>query len=353
MAGDPHFSNVGLLLHCDGTDGATSFPDSSNSGHTVTAFGNARVSEAQFKFGGASAYFDGAGDFLQVPYHTDFDFGDEDFTVEAWVYPETDDSNDVYISRYVASGGRSWSLQFALSGLVLNYSFNGTSHSSVSLNAKPTVGAWNHVAGVRNGDTFRVYLNGVGSDPVVASGALASVPSVNLRIGARSDGQSPYQGWIDEVRITKGIARYTSDFTPPSEPFPDSAGDPDVDVVLAGVAAAARAGLVAAQSVYGSAVTGVAGGAKVGTLIGGMVRTVAPAGVAASGALGAPVLSLNWRQQLDRGVIGVGRAGTIDRVQIEPYRIRGVRGVGAIGLLGLGDGWVDLPGTPPELWTEI
>ena len=71
-----------LLLHCDGTDGATTFTDSSDTSHTVTANGNAQIDTDQSKFGGASGLFDGTGDYLSIPDSADWDFGTGDWTID-------------------------------------------------------------------------------------------------------------------------------------------------------------------------------------------------------------------------------------------------------------------------------
>ncbi len=78
-------ANTVLLLHADGSNGSTVFVDSGSNGKTVTAYGNAQISTAQSKFGGASAYFDGNGDYLSVPSSDDWSFGTEAFTMEAWI----------------------------------------------------------------------------------------------------------------------------------------------------------------------------------------------------------------------------------------------------------------------------
>ena len=80
---DAYFSDVVLLLHMGGTDGSTTFTD--EKGHTVTANGDAQIDTAQSKFGGASALFDGSGDYLSVADSADFEFGSSDFTIDGWV----------------------------------------------------------------------------------------------------------------------------------------------------------------------------------------------------------------------------------------------------------------------------
>lgn len=74
-----------LLLHCDGTDGSTTFSDNGVTGHTVTANGNAQIDTAQSKFGNASGLFDGTGDYLTIPDHADWNFGTGNFTIDAWI----------------------------------------------------------------------------------------------------------------------------------------------------------------------------------------------------------------------------------------------------------------------------
>ena len=86
---DEEFGNVSLLLHGDGTNGSTTIVDSSSSTKAVTAFGDAQISTAQSKFGGASIAFDGNGDYLTIPPSAKFEFGTDPFTVEFWIYPTT------------------------------------------------------------------------------------------------------------------------------------------------------------------------------------------------------------------------------------------------------------------------
>lgn len=71
IAGDPYFSSVVLLLHCDGSNGGTTFTDHSSAARTLTASGNTNTSTAQYKFGTASGRWDGSGDHLSCPHHTD------------------------------------------------------------------------------------------------------------------------------------------------------------------------------------------------------------------------------------------------------------------------------------------
>ena len=89
MAGDTSYASVALLLHCDGSNGSTTFTDSSPTPKTVTAYGNAQISTARSQFGGASALFDGSGDYLLVGAAADFKHlhdDSTDYTIEGWIY---------------------------------------------------------------------------------------------------------------------------------------------------------------------------------------------------------------------------------------------------------------------------
>ena len=209
--------STALLLNFNGSNGSTTFTDSSPNNLAVTATGGAAISTAQSKFGGASAYFDGNGDYLQVSNEGEFDFGTGDFTIEAWVYP-TDAS---YPNTIVGKRGSGESdLAFVL------YVLGGTTHLVVSsngtsweLNGSGTAtvnnNAWGHIALVRKGSTFSVYWNGVLSQSFSSSSSIFN-SSVPLRIGGGGAANQDLVGYIDDLRIVKGIALYTANFTPPT-----------------------------------------------------------------------------------------------------------------------------------------
>jgi hypothetical protein len=152
---------VKLLLHCDGSDGSTSFPDSSNSAHTVTANGNAQVDTAQYKFGGASALFDGTGDYLSLADNTDWDFGLSSFTIDFWARPNTLADNLGLIGfRVLTTSG--WSIYLTATGEVRVSNNDSVSNLVKSVNTLST-GSWQHVAVVRKGTgstDFNIAING-------------------------------------------------------------------------------------------------------------------------------------------------------------------------------------------------
>lgn len=229
--GDPYFSNVSLLLHCDGTNGSTTFTDSSSNPKTVTSNGGCAISTAQSKFGGASGLFDASNDYLSVPASADFAMGTGDFTVEMFVYLNgTPNGSALIAETFTGSGG---SVQFALAfcngtlgsvgGSRLAFC-NFTSSWAGAVNASSlTLSQWIHIAGVRSGNDWRLYVDGVSVANATVSRTLSSDEAI--LVGRRWDTagtQSYFNGYIDEVRVTKGVARYTSDFTPPTVAFPNS-----------------------------------------------------------------------------------------------------------------------------------
>jgi hypothetical protein len=213
-SGDPNFANVSLLLHMDGSNGSTTFTDSSNNGHTITVFGNTQISTAQSKFGGASALFDGTGDYLRPPATSTLAFGTGDFTIEFWV-------------RWVNVTGAQAPFSYGntIISLIKNASHTATfiiNNVSSSGTTVLSTGAWYHMAMCRAGGSFRFFLNGTQEGSTLSN--TTNFTSNQPFIGRRSDNSFPYylNGYIDDLRITKGVARYTSNFTIPSEAFPDS-----------------------------------------------------------------------------------------------------------------------------------
>ena len=221
-------SNVSLLLHGDGTNGSTTFTDSSSSNHTITAYGNAQISTTQSKFGGSSMYFDGSGDYLTAPVDSSFEFGTGDFTVECWLYLTNNTGyRPIVLLGNGASGGPStilysaWYLYYFSSTGLSFYRFDGTS-TSYNFSTTLSTNTWYHIAVSRSGTSLRCFVDGtqVGST-VTTSLSYNKVNNDNLHIGRSRTGSNGntinyLNGYIDDLRITKGLARYTSNFTPPT-----------------------------------------------------------------------------------------------------------------------------------------
>jgi|GEM_PF-1473807 len=221
---DPNYSSVSLLLHFDGANGSTTFTDNSPSPKTVTKFGDAQISTTQSKFGGSSAYFDGTGDYLSIPSSNDFLFGTNDFTVELWLYRLG--ASDKTLVRYgnasSTSQPGSWEINIQGNNLIGFFYNYYTSSNWLFSSAAVVNSTWTHIAVTKSNNTLRIFINGVLSN----SGPFTTDLNYNngtLWIGGTSS-QQQLNGYIDDLRITKGVARYTNNFSPPTEAFPDSAG---------------------------------------------------------------------------------------------------------------------------------
>ncbi len=218
ITGDQYYNSCSLLLHCNGANGSTTFTDNSPNNLTVTATNGAAISTAQSKFGGASALFDGTDDYLSTPSSTTFEFGSGNFTIEGWIYPTANVTNTYYtwISKTVGSGYGEFYFPQRNGNLYIFFSYNGSSWgihgvSSGYIFGALTINAWNNFAITRQGDTIRSYLNGIGGSTfsLPTAQSLYATSGYGVGIGANNNGSEPAKGYVDEIRITKGIARYT------------------------------------------------------------------------------------------------------------------------------------------------
>jgi hypothetical protein len=226
-ATDPNFSSVSLLLHLDGSNGSTTFTDSSTNAFTVTAIGDAQISTAQSKFGGSSASFDGTGDMLSVADNAAWAFGSGDFTIEFWVRFNAVNVTQVLVSQATSlTSALSFDLVYASTGsFTFRYSLFGSSTSgTLTATFTASTNTWYHVAVTRSGADIKGFVDGtqMGSTLNASTNSLFD-SGQPLRIGGRgSTAASPLNAFIDDLRITKGVARYTANFTPPTAAFPNS-----------------------------------------------------------------------------------------------------------------------------------
>ena len=214
MAVDPHWESVVLLLHMDGANGSTTFPDESPSQHSVTATGNAVISTAQSKFGTASFYVDGAApNGLEVSEHADFGFGTGAWTVDLWAYFEDTDFSWLVDFRGAQNHPAMVYVSPPDDRLILrdaSADYNYQAGAGVPLNQ------WTHLAMTYDGTTLRSFIDGVLEEETVVG--LNFFSTRQCRIGKTWDNAVGFDGYLDEVRITKGVARWTTSFTPPTEP---------------------------------------------------------------------------------------------------------------------------------------
>lgn len=195
-----------LLLHMDGSNGGTTFTDSSFYRKTVTASGNANTSTANKKFGTAACALDGTGDGLGVASSSDFAYGTGDFTIEMWIYINSWAANTLFIWSDATN-----SIQFARDGSTSGWGLVRIGYGFVVKHTTlPTAGAWHHIAVSRASGTTRLFLDG----SIVASASdSGNYAQDDYSIGGNVN------GYIDELRISKGVARWTANFTPPTEAY--------------------------------------------------------------------------------------------------------------------------------------
>ena len=229
---DTDFNNVSLLLHGDGTNGSTTIIDSSPTTKTATVIGDAQISTAQSKFGGSSIVFDKVADRITYASNNAFAFGTGDFTIEAWIYSrDVSGASRGWLQTSTTSGGLqpSYSAGIAIwqgatgSGGVLSgglcVAINGANYFG-STGSVLFTNQWQHIAVTRSGTTCRAFVDGV---QVGGRTSSADLTGSNLVVGGYYDTDFLFDGYIDDLRITKGVARYTANFTPPTAPFPDIA----------------------------------------------------------------------------------------------------------------------------------
>lgn len=201
---DPYFANVSLLLHCDGASGSTTFTDSSGSPKTVTAVGNAQISSTA-KFGSGSAVFDGSGDCLTIPTSSAFDFGSGDWTIEFWCKRNGTQTYAGMLSFLSATGT---GLTIGWGGGDNNLRILWSSAEKMAPSTPVSDGVWTHVALVRSGGTVTLYKDGTSIATQSISGALP-YDGVGLAVGRliANDAGYEFNGYLDDIRITKGVAR--------------------------------------------------------------------------------------------------------------------------------------------------
>ena len=213
MAVDDSYSKA--LLHMDGTDASTTFTD--ESGKTWTARGNAQIDTAQSVFGGASGLFDGTDDYIDTPDSNDWYLDDGNnanyWTIDFWV--RFANTNIGGIVSQIKSATEWWSLHCS-TGYLYFEAMYGTPQISLYKAFSGSINTWYHAAIVKDGTTYRFFKGGVSLGTGTSTGVLQNYAN-SLYIGrGRNDSNEYYlNGWLDELRISKGIARWTDDFTPP------------------------------------------------------------------------------------------------------------------------------------------
>ena len=223
-----------LSVRATNTGSNQIFDDASTSNHTITANGDTTASTfSPHRHGGYSASFDGTGDYISTANHADFNFGSGNFTIESYVYyAPSPTTNQVIVAQWHTGGGnnrRAFQLRrnYGSTGSFRFYwSTDGSDTpyiESTGIDLNTMHNQWIHVAVVRNGNTITMYVNGTDVVNTTLTGSLYDNTTDDIFIGSRSvdppniDHQT--EGYISDLRVIKGTAIYTSNFTPPTEPL--------------------------------------------------------------------------------------------------------------------------------------
>ena len=247
--GDVYFPQTSVLLPFNGSDAATSTSDLSNRNGTVSFAGTAQLSTGASKFGGSSLLVDGNSDYVSISdsyWNTCMSSGD--FTVELWARFDSasldgstqttfasnrgdisGSSSNGWVFRKFTDNVISWYMRQGSDWVYINYA-QGT-RTAVSADT------WYHLAVTRSGNTWKLFLNGTAEDTITNSTSIVDGGADGLGVGALAGGIAggPYHymdGYIDDVRITVGHARYTSNFTAPTSAHLTSAGDVNKHIVV-------------------------------------------------------------------------------------------------------------------------
>lgn len=183
------------------------------------------ASELQNPSSQTSVLFDGTGDYLTIPNNSAFNFGSGNFTIECWVYPTTvSPADQILIALYGYSNDRrSWYLGLNNANLQLRWDANGSLplDATITSTSSPFVAnRWHHVAFVRSGNTFSGYVNGVLAVSGTSAVTLYNNTVDPVSIGTVGPTYTDFlNGYISNVRIIKGTALYTTNFTPTTSPL--------------------------------------------------------------------------------------------------------------------------------------
>jgi len=252
---------------------------------TFSGSGDAQISTAQSKFGGASLLLDGSGDYLES--QETYNFSNDPFTIDVWVRPANGTQDAVFFDSRDSTSNDTIALRQASDNLLVLRG-NGT---LFNINNVFSTDTWVQISVTRGdpfGNTYRVFVNGV-EEGSTLFGVTAS--AANIHIGSDFNGSNNWAGYLDELRISN-VDRYDgNNFTPPSSAY---TADDNTPILLHfdganGSTTFTNDGFVQAVTVTADAnvsVTGVAGTSALGSTTVRTVNRVPVTGVQATGAVG-------------------------------------------------------------------
>ena len=230
-AGDDQFAKVTALFNFDGSDGdtTTSGLDSSNKNLTVSYSSGDQLSNTQKKFGATSLY---VADNVTISSSDGFNMGTGDFTIEGWYYL-TQFNNHFLYDQWASSSTGSGNIQIYVKsneGGAIRVYYDGSSKFTTT--GGFSLNTWTHLAVVRYSNTITVYFNGTADGTTQSfSGQFGKTGDLYIGDQHAGGGGAP-QMYVDDLRVTKGLARYTSNFTAPTTAHLTSAGDSLKNIIV-------------------------------------------------------------------------------------------------------------------------
>lgn len=213
-------SNIKLISHFDGDDGAVSY--NAETGQSFTFVGTAQLDTAQKKFGSAALLLDGNSDYVTLLDSDDWDLGNGDFHFGGY-FRWNSVQNSGLFEQYISADSY-WNADFYDNKLRLNYDFTGTEVSMAEFSFTPSNGNWYFIEWSRSGNTLYCFVDGslIGSADITGKG-FSNINST-LRVGYCERNNFYFNGWIDEIFFVKGVAGHTSTYTPYNYAFYATSG---------------------------------------------------------------------------------------------------------------------------------
>jgi len=225
---DQYWAQTVLLLGFNGTNGSTAITDESPSAHTATVGGDAQISNTKQLFSQNAGKFDGTGDYISFADSADWSLGNGDFTIETF-FNGSNLSDRPLFSIYDGSSGAgsSWLLRHLNDNTIQFVCYDLTGNPITTAAQAVTSGNWYYYCVDRSGATLRIYFGPAGGSAAVVATQNVGTSSLHdatsaLVLAAYAAAGGYATGYLKEVRVTKGVARYAngSGFTVPATSFP-------------------------------------------------------------------------------------------------------------------------------------
>ena len=210
-----------IMLHMEGANAGTTFIDTAygvTAAHSWTA-SSATTSTTQVKFGSTSLSCGAAAGYVSMPDTSDVTHGSGDWTIDLWFYRSGGDGTTRYICGQWDGSTATAAIRLATTNVIIMTVYASAVATSVTGTTTFTATGWHHVAGVRTGNTLKLFIDGTQEGGDVAFSSTVDNTAAVYAVGALGAGVNPFNGFIDEFRLSIGVARWTSNFTAPTGPY--------------------------------------------------------------------------------------------------------------------------------------